>query len=125
MGLRNLFHRRRREPALPPATGKTHDYSRGNIWGYACYFQLVDSGGMTIKGHLFGLSIRAGDWLLLPNGPHSTRYRITKVDWASDPSDMYFFEATFDPRRHPVDEEEAQPKPRYQIGQMQPDDLIF
>ena len=84
--------------AAPEATGRELDYSQ-QYWGHACSSSSAD-GGVTITGHLIGRqSPKRGDWLILPNGAKTTRYRITKARWCIDPDDMWEFSATFDPRR--------------------------
>mgnify|MGYP001605214899 CR=1 FL=1 len=38
----------------PKATGRTHDFSGRNSWGWAFYVSEITNGGKNIKGHGFG-----------------------------------------------------------------------
>lgn len=49
-------------------------------------------------GHLFG-NVRNGDYLILKNGPGTTRYQITSTRFYADPGDMYWVTCKFAPRQ--------------------------
>lgn len=73
----------------------THDY-RTREWGHD--FSVLAVSGHTIRISGWGAGIRPGDHLILPNGHQSTRYRVTAIEYKTDPPDMWFADATFDPR---------------------------
>jgi len=97
----------------PKATGRTHDFSRGNMWGWAFYPTEIIDGGRSIKGHGFGPRISSGDWVIVPNGTRTTRYLIVTIETVRDPDDMFFFTAVFDPRTAP---EPSKPSPELTIS---------
>lgn len=82
-----------------PREPQTHDYVR-QTWGHAVSVRKTSQEGRVIEGHLFSSRpVRTGDYLLLPNGDATTRYRIVgELDNPFDPGDMYFFTAEFAPR---------------------------
>jgi len=47
----------------------------------------------------WGSGIKAGDYLILPNGSETTRYQVDSIDYRMDPPDMWFADAVFAPRR--------------------------
>jgi hypothetical protein len=53
---------------------------------------------MHVVVHGWGLGVRKGDYLLLPNGPVSTRYQVETIRYTPDPPDMWFAELRFAPR---------------------------
>ena len=78
----------------------THDYARLRCWGHDFTIRAVKKGGKRIEGSLWTQTpLRVGDYLILPNGAESTRYKVTHVEWVSSVGDMYHYEAKFDPRR--------------------------
>lgn len=85
-------------PKLPPATGRTHDFSMGNSWGWAFYVDKPHSSSTArFTGHGFGPRIEVGDWVDVRNVSRSTsRLRITAIEHTRDPDDMFFFEAVLD-----------------------------
>jgi hypothetical protein len=77
------------------------DYtSRG--YGHDFTISTVSADKQLISGMLWnkgGLDI--GDYLILPqskDGKLTTRYRVVNCEWLRDPTDMYRYEAIFDPR---------------------------
>lgn len=97
----------------PKATGVTHNFSSGNMWGLAIYATEIINGGQSIKGHGFGPRIFPGDWVVLPNKQSTTRYRIVTIETVRDPDDMFFFTAVFDPRS---EKDREPPKPSLDSG---------
>lgn len=92
----------------PKRTGHAHDFTR-SYWGHSIAVDKVDRN--RIKGHGWGgtgrtelISLdgsaerpRIGDWVRLKdvNG-YEWRYLVTKVDYADNVRDMFFFEAVLD-----------------------------
>ena len=74
----------------------THDYTR-RYFGHDFTITPID-GGMRAKLMGWGTGIRKGDYLILPNGERTTRYRVDKVKYMLDPKDMWRIEASFAPR---------------------------
>lgn len=60
----------------------------------------VEDGGKRIRlaGHNWGERMKAGDYVVLPNGKDTTRYRLTKIDYMLDPKQQWFADADFAPR---------------------------
>lgn len=84
--------KRRREPGREPVT---HDLQRRD---YA--FRPSDGGQ---RGHIScwsGRKPREGDYLILRNGAHGTRYCVLAVDLCMnvDPATMWMADLIFDPR---------------------------
>ena len=75
----------------------THDYTK-RYWGHDYTFDPIDKGQKaSMMG--WGLGIKNGDYILLQDGPdRSTRYQITKIEYMSDPQDMWSAKAVFAPR---------------------------
>jgi hypothetical protein len=84
------------------AAPKTHDYTR-RTWGHDFSTTAVIDGGLRLKLAGWGFGIKAGDYLLLPNGSATTRYQVESIDYRSDPPDMWFAEAVFAPRTFGAD----------------------
>jgi MioC protein len=80
-----------------PAAQKTHDYTR-RTWGHDYATMAVIDGGRRLRLSGWGHGIKVGDYLILPNGNGTTRYRVDSIDYRMDPPDMWFAEATFAPR---------------------------
>ncbi len=95
------------------AEAVTHDYTR-LCWGHAFSVEAVIKNGQTIKAFGWGCghhcrgyvagegehcSIRAGDYLLLPNKTASTRYQVTQIEYERDPRDMWHATLKFSPRK--------------------------
>ena len=77
---------------------KTHDYTR-RTWGHDyTIFNVIDN-GQRLRLSGWGSGISTGDYLILPNGTATTRYRVDSIDYRMDPRDMWFAEATFAPRQ--------------------------
>lgn len=76
--------------------GATHDYTQRG-WGHDYTFS-PGNGGRTGSMTGWGHGIERGDYLLLHNGGGSTRYRVAKIEYYSDPSDMWNAEVVFAPR---------------------------
>lgn len=81
-------------------TPKTHDYQRGG-WGHDYTFTPINGG---VKGTAtgWGQGIKKGDFLILRQPPHGTRYKVDSIKYFSDPTDMWSAELTFAPRQGPV-----------------------
>ena len=77
---------------------QTHDYTR-RTWGHDYTTLSVIDGGQRLRLSGWGLGINAGDYLILPNGNGTTRYRVDSIAYRMDPHDMWFAEATFAPRQ--------------------------
>lgn len=77
---------------------QTHDYTR-RTWGHDYTTLSVIDGGQRLRLSGWGLGINAGDYLILPNGSGTTRYRVDSIEYRIDPHDMWFAEATFAPRQ--------------------------
>ena len=77
---------------------KTHDFIDCS-WGHSCSFTPIDKG---LKGSIIGHGggISKGDYLLLKNGEHSTRYQVTEISYYSDPTDMFRGKVDFAPRKN-------------------------
>jgi hypothetical protein len=74
----------------------THDYTfRGP--GHDFIFTPINNG---LKGDMsgWGLDIKQGDYLILPNNGKSTRYRVDNIKYYSNPSDMWSAQVSFCPR---------------------------
>ena len=78
-------------------TLQTHDYTRRR-WGHDYSTTAVIDGGMRLRLAGWGLGIKAGDYLILPNRGKTTRYQVESIDYCTDPQDMWFAEAVFAPR---------------------------
>ena len=72
---------------------KTHDYSR-RCWGHDYTFDPIDNG---LRGAMMGWGhgLKQGDYLILENKDKSTRYQIEKIDYFSDPNDMWSADVVF------------------------------
>jgi hypothetical protein len=69
-----------------------HDYT----------IRTVRDGGRALDAMGWGEGIRAGHYLVLPNGERTTRYQVETIAYGSDPPDMWRATLRFAPR-------EAQP----------------
>lgn len=85
-------------PVEPTVRQQTHDYTR-RTWGHDCTTLKVIDGGQRLRLSGWGHGIKAGDYLILPNGNGTTRYRVDSIDYQMDARDMWFAEATFAPRK--------------------------
>lgn len=74
----------------------THDYTRRG-WGHD-FTHTPKHDGRTLRMMGWGHGIRSGDYLLLPNGDRTTRYRVRGIRYLSDPPDMWQAVAQFAPR---------------------------
>ena len=74
---------------------KTHDYTI-RTWGHNVNWSVKDE--VTLSANGWGTGIRAGDYLLLPNGDRSTRYEVREIRYMRDPRDQWFAELVFAPR---------------------------
>lgn len=79
-------------------SAQTHDYTK-RTWGHDFSTVKVIDGGFRLKLAGWGLGIKPGDYLILPNGDATTRYQVEHIDYRSDPPDMWFAEATFASRQ--------------------------
>jgi len=74
----------------------THDYTRRG-WGHDYTFTPI-AGGLTARMSGWGDGIKAGDFLILPNGTQTTRYRVESIRYEWDPKDMWHATVAFAPR---------------------------
>ncbi len=77
----------------------THDYTRQQ-WGRSCSVIKVEQDGLKVRMTGFGTGITAGDFILLPNGPESTRYRVETIEYPGRPRDFWTADLSFSPRTH-------------------------
>lgn len=77
----------------------THDYYSHRGWGHDYFIDHVEDGGIRLRGGGWGSGIEEGDFLLLRNGAASTRYRVSRIQYMSDPPDMWFATLDFAPRK--------------------------
>lgn len=79
---------------------KTHDYTF-RFWGHDYVFDPVDGG---IKGDMMGWGdgLQKGDYLILENGEHGSRYQIDSIEYLGNPSDMWKAKVSFAPRKRHV-----------------------
>lgn len=78
----------------------THDYTQ-RYWGHDYTWQSVD-GGLTANVLGWGIGLRTGDYLLLPNRETpdgKTRYQIKSIRYYRDPNDMWDAKLVFAPRK--------------------------
>lgn len=80
---------------------KTHDYTRRH-WGHDYTITKVLSLGKKLEMAGWGTGMKKGDFILLENGKDSTRYQFDKIEYKSDPHDMWFAIASFSPRTEPA-----------------------
>jgi MioC protein len=66
---------------------RTHDYSLF-VWGDDYIFEPIEEGS---RGYMTGRGqgIEGGDCLILSNGFDSCRYRVEKINYYSNPPDMW------------------------------------
>ena len=76
-------------------TEATHDYTKRG-WGHDFFLTSINGKKIIISG--WGSGIKKGDYLLIPSGSSSTRYKVKSVRYRSDPPDMWAIEAEFAPR---------------------------
>lgn len=76
----------------------THDYSVTS-WGHNCDILSINDNGMSLRIAGWGKGLSDDDYLIIKNGSGTTRYKIDKVRYETNPSDMWFAEATFAPRQ--------------------------
>lgn len=81
-------------------TPTTHDYQR-RYWGHDYNFTPIDK-GMKGRATGWGAGIKKGDFLILQQEPHGTRYKVDAIKYFSDPSDMWSADLSFAPRQGPV-----------------------
>jgi hypothetical protein len=76
--------------------GKTHDLTNRG-WGRDYTFDPKEDG---LKGRMMGWTrgINKGDYLILQNGNETTRYQVLNIEYAKDPTDMFFADVQFAPR---------------------------
>ena len=84
------------QPQVLPRKAQTHDYTVRK-WGHDFRHGGPRKDG-TIQISGWGRGLQEGGYLILPNGTASTRYRLTRLCYHSDPSDMWTGEVEFAPR---------------------------
>jgi len=97
--LRVITHKRAtQESALPTYQPKIHNYTdTQRTWGHDYNFTPRDNG---IYAQISGWSderIRPGDFILMSarDNPCGVRYRVLKIEYCNDSSDMFFAETCF------------------------------
>lgn len=74
-----------------------HDYTDGRRgWGHDIGYKPV--GGNRLDAHGWGHGLRVGHFILLSNGPATTRYVVETIRYCDDPTDMWFATLAFAPR---------------------------
>jgi MioC protein len=76
---------------------RTHDYTKRGP-GHDYTLDPID-GGKRISISGWGHGIRNGDYIILPNGEGTTRYRFIEISYYADPRDMWHGRAAFAPRK--------------------------
>lgn len=84
--------------ARVPAEPKTHDYTEPR-WGHASSIMKIIDGGQRLRATGHGYGISKGDHLLLPNGAEASRYRVDRIEYMRDPTDQWFADLSFAPRK--------------------------
>lgn len=86
---------------------KTHDLTP-KVWGRDYAITQILQGGLRVYMTVWCPDeIVVGDYLLIRNGAHSTRYQVERVVRPHDPGDQYFIQAQFTPRPAPQQTETA------------------
>jgi hypothetical protein len=75
----------------------THDYTKP-CWGHNVSIMKAIDGGQQLRVCGWGHGVTAGDYVLLPNGDYTTRYRVYAIEYMVDPHDQWFAALTFAPR---------------------------
>lgn len=75
----------------------THDYTQRG-WGHDYAINRVIDGGTVLRASGWGSGISEGDFLILPNGEATTRYRVESIEYYRDPPDMWSADLWFAPR---------------------------
>jgi hypothetical protein len=97
----NLLTKRKEEVVLNREI-KTHDFSH-SVWGNAVYYKVLDD-GMVLDAHGFRKGIAVGDYIIIGQANNkSTRYKVDKIKYCTDPSDMWFATLSFAPRYYTLD----------------------
>lgn len=91
---------------------KTHDYTLRQ-WGHNFTITQVFDGGLKISMSGWKSGISEGDFLILPNGAETTRYRVTSIEYYNNPPDMWKATAEFAPRSalYPDEKQEKESVP--------------
>ena len=77
----------------------THDYRDHNrYWGHDIVFRPID-GGHKASASGWGNGLKRGDYILMSNGDGETRYKIDKIEYCLDPTDMWHADLSFAPRQ--------------------------
>jgi len=90
-------------------SAKIHDYTR-RAKGHDFTITQVFDGGLKLSMCGWGNGISNGDFLILPNGNETTRYRVTSIEYYNNPPDMWKATAEFAPRSalYPVEKQEKE-----------------
>lgn len=78
---------------------KTHDYT-DRKWGHDFGVHEVIDQGRKLKLFGWGKRILPGDYLILPNGVHTTRYQVEDIIYENNPPDMWWATVNFSPREN-------------------------
>lgn len=95
-------HRKADEQKEAKGAKNTHDYTNRS-WAHDFHISEVMEKGKRLRMGGWGKGIKSGDYLILPNGESSTRYKVKTIKYQRDPSDMWRAEVTFAPRPKSAD----------------------
>jgi hypothetical protein len=82
---------------MTPPNPTLHDY-RNSVRGFGHDLAYRPLPGDRLVATGWGYGLKAGDYILLSNGPDDTRYSISEIEYYSDPPDMWKATFTFAPR---------------------------
>ena len=77
----------------------THDYTQ-RYFGHDCRLNLLNDKDLKILLTGWKRGIEAHDFILLPKGKDSTRYKTDEIKYYSAPLDMWKATASFAPREN-------------------------
>lgn len=90
------------ELSVVERTPHIHDLT-SKTWGCDYAINSKNEDGTIIRMTVWcPKTIVVGDYLIIRNGPGTTRYRADEVKPTGDPKDMYFIVASFAPRKAPA-----------------------
>lgn len=75
----------------------THDYTNC-YWRHSYVIINIKKKGQRISMMGWGHGLKVNDFILFENKGATTRYKLTKVEYETDPHDMWHAEAQFAPR---------------------------
>lgn len=81
----------------PSRIPRTFDFtSPMRFWGHDYSISKFHKGGKKLEVSGWWEGIKVGDFLLFSNDDAIARYRVTKIEYYRDPSDMWFATMVFD-----------------------------